>query len=128
MKIKMYEALNFLETYQELKDKELKIKTAYNLNKCFEECSKEQTFYQKKISELIQKYGKRNEKDELIYSDDKTSILIQEDKQTECNNSINELLNLDISIDDKYLLNINDLDIDITIDSLNKIKPFIKED
>ena len=127
MKIKMFQALDFLDTYNDLKDKELKIQTAYKLNKCYEKCVEEQKFYQSKVTELVEKYGKRDKDNQLQYNDNKSAVLIQEDKQNECNLIMNEVLNLDIDIDDKYLINIEELNIDITMDSLNKIKPFITE-
>ena len=87
----------------------------------------EQKFYQSKVTELVEKYGKRDKDNQLQYNDNKSAVLIQEDKQNECNLIMNEVLNLDIDIDDKYLINIEELNIDITMDSLNKIKPFITE-
>ena len=127
MTLKMYQLLEFLESYNELKKYEFNIKTTYKLSKCFDKGLEEQKFYQDKINDLLLSYAELDENNNFKFNESNTGILIKKDKQKEWEKKFQELLNLDIDIDDKYLINIDELNIDITMDSLNKIKPFITE-
>lgn len=126
--MKMIDALNFLEAYSSIKNKPLKINIIYKLSKCFEECEKERDFYQQQLANILNKYAKKDENDNFIYTDEKTGILINESQQQVCEKELSELLTLDININEKYFIKITDIaDLELDIETFNKIKPFIVE-
>ena len=126
--MKMIDALNFLEAYSSIKNKHLKINIIYKLSKCLEECEKERDFYQQQLANILNKYAKKDENDNFIYTDEKTGILINESQQQVCEKELSELLTLDININEKYFIKITDIaDLELDIETFNKIKPFIVE-
>ena len=126
--MKMIDALNFLEAYSSIKNKPLKINIIYKLSKCFEVCEKERDFYQQQFTNILNKYAKKDENGNFIYTDEKTGILIDESQQKVCEKELSELLALDINIDEKYFIKITDIaNLELDIETFNKIKPFIIE-
>lgn len=126
--MKMIDALNFLEAYSSIKNKPLKINIIYKLSKCLEECEKERDFYQQQLANILNKYAKKDENGNFIYTDEKTGILINESQQEVCEKELSELLTLDININEKYFIKITDIaDLELDIETFNKIKPFIVE-
>lgn len=126
--MKMIDALNFLEAYSSIKNKPLKINIIYKLSKCLEECEKERDFYQQQLANILNKYAKKDENGNFIYTNEKTGILINESQQEVCEKELSELLALDININEKYFIKITDIaDLELDIETFNKIKPFIVE-
>ena len=124
----MIDALNFLEAYSSIKNKPLKINIIYKLSKCLEECEKERDFYQQQLANILNKYAKKDENGNFIYTNEKTGILINESQQQVCEKELSELLTLDININEKYFIKITDIaDLELDIETFNKIKPFIVE-
>ena len=124
----MIDALNFLEAYSSIKNKPLKINIIYKLSKCLEECEKERDFYQQQLANILNKYAKKDENGNFIYTNEKTGILINESQQKVCEKELSELLTLDININEKYFIKITDIaDLELDIETFNKIKPFIVE-
>ena len=126
--MKMIDALNFLEAYSSIKNKSLKINIIYKLSKCFEVCEKERDFYQQQFTNILNKYAKKDENGNFVYTEEKTGILIDEPQQKVCEKELSELLALDINIDEKYFIKITDIaNLELDIETFNKIKPFIIE-
>ena len=126
--MKMIDALNFLEAYSSIKNKPLKINIIYKLSKCLEECEKERDFYKQQLANILNKYAKKDENGNFIYTDEKTGILINESQQEVWEKELSELLTLDININEKYFIKITDIaDLELDIETFNKIKPFIVE-
>ena len=126
--MKMIDALNFLEAYSSIKNKPLKINIIYKLSKCLEACEKERDFYQQQFTNILNKYAKKDENGNFIYTDEKTGILIDESQQKVCEKELSELLTLDININEKYFIKITDIaDLELDMETFNKIKPFIIE-
>lgn len=126
--MKMIDALNFLEAYSSIKNKPLKINIIYKLSKCLEKCEKERDFYQQQLANILNKYAKKDENGNFIYTNEKTGILINESQQEVCEKELSELLTLDININEKYFIKITDIaDLELDIETFNKIKPFIVE-
>lgn len=126
--MKMIDALNFLEAYSSIKNKPFKINIIYKLSKCLEECEKERDFYQEQLGNILNKYAKKDENGNFIYTNEKTGILINESQQQVWEKELSELLTLDININEKYFIKITDIaDLELDIETFNKIKPFIVE-
>lgn len=126
--MKMIDALNFLEAYSSIKNKPFKINIIYKLSKCLEECEKERDFYKEQLANILNKYAKKDENGNFIYTNEKTGILINESQQQVWEKELSELLTLDININEKYFIKITDIaDLELDIETFNKIKPFIVE-
>ena len=124
--MKMYEILDFSKVYNSIKDEKMSIKTAYKLNKLIKKIEEENNFYNIKFHEIIEQYAEKNDQGEYQYIDEK-SIKIKEGKEQECYKKISELQNLEIEIPN-ITFSIEELgDINLTIDTVNMLMPFIEE-
>ena len=127
MKLKMSQISEFQRFYESIKNIKLSLKTAYKLNKLITQISNESSFYQQKFTEIINDFGKRNENGELIYSSDKTSIEIADDRRLECQQKIEELQNLEVDIEGVEFTTEELEGINLTISEMGCLMPFIKE-
>ena len=124
--MKMYEILDFSKVYNSIKDEKMSIKTAYKLNKLIKKIEEENNFYNIKFHEIIEQYAEKNDQGEYQYIDE-NSIKIKEGKEQECYKKISELQNLEIEIPN-ITFSIEELgDINLTIDTVNMLMPFIEE-
>lgn len=105
----------------------LPLKAAYKLNKIKKTVEKEGDFYGEKFQEILDKYAKKDENGELVFSEDGNQIMIKDDAIEECNKELNELQNLEIQIEN-YNLSIEDFgeDIECTPDDLATLMPFME--
>lgn len=123
----MNQVVEFQKFYENIKNMKFPLKTAYKLNKLITQVNNEISFYQQKFSEIINEFGKRDESGEFIYSQDGSSIEIVEGRQTECQEKVNELQNLEAEIQDIFFT-IDELDgLNLTLYEMNCLLPFIKE-
>ena len=127
MKLKMSQISEFQRFYESIKNIKLSLKTAYKLNKLITQISNESSFYQQKFTEIINDFGKRNENGELIYSSDKTSIEIADDRRLECQQKIEELQNLEVDIEGVEFTTEELEGINLTISEIGCLMPFIQE-
>lgn len=103
----------------------LPLQAAYKLNKIRRQVEKEITFYQDKFAEIANKYAKKDDNGNVVYSEDGSQILIADGKIEECNKAISELSKLEVGIDNCGL-KIEDFgDIECTADELETIMPFL---
>ena len=124
--MKMYEILDFSKVYNSIKDEKMSIKTAYKLNKLIKKLQEENNFYNIKFHEIIEQYADKNDQGEYQYIDE-NSIKIKEGKEQECYKKVSELQNLEIEIPN-ITFSIEELgDINLTIDTVNMLMPFIEE-
>ncbi len=124
--MKMYEILDFSKVYNSIKDEKMSIKTAYKLNKLIKKIEEENNFYNIKFHEIIEQYAEKNDQGEYQYIDE-NSIKIKEGKEQECYKKVSELQNLEIETPN-ITFSIEELgDINLTIDTVNMLMPFIEE-
>lgn len=124
--MKMYEILDFSKVYNSVKDEKMSIKTAYKLNKLIKKIEEENNFYNIKFHEIIEQYAEKNNQGEYQYIDE-NSIKIKEGKEQECYKKVSELQNLEIETPN-ITFSIEELgDINLTIDTVNMLMPFIEE-
>lgn len=105
----------------------LPLKGAYKLNKIRKALDKEGEFYSNKFQEIIDTYAQKDDNGELIFNDDGTQIMIQEDKLEECEKALTDLQNLEVQIEN-YNFTIEDLgeNIECTPDELAILMPFME--
>ena len=89
-------------------DTTLPLKGAYKLNKIKKAVEKESEFYTEKFQEIVEKYARRNDEGNLVFSDDGNQIMIKEGMVEECNRALEDLQNLEVEIE-TYGFNLNDL-------------------
>ena len=124
--MKMYEVLDFSKVYDSIKNEKMSIKTAYKLNKLIKKIEEENNFYNIKFHEIIEQYAEKNDQGEYQYIDE-NSIKIKEGKEQECYKKVSELQNLEIETPN-ITFSIEELgDINLTIDTVNMLMPFIEE-
>lgn len=124
--MKMYEILDFSKVYNSIKNEKMSIKTAYKLNKLIKKIEEENNFYNIKFHEIIEQYAEKNDQGEYQYIDE-NSIKIKEGKEQECYKKVSELQNLEIETPN-ITFSIEELgDINLTIDTVNMLMPFIEE-
>lgn len=127
MKVKIIEAVDFITIYPIIKDMKLKFSTLYKVSKYFDACSKERDFYVENLNKIFDKYGERDESGGFKLTEDKTGIIIQDDKRDECNKELEDLMAIEVEIaaDPLKIEELENLELDLA--TYAKIKPFIAE-
>ena len=124
----MWQALKTLEVYKRIKNQYLPAKVAYKFNKLYNELEKSSIFYSEELSKIITKYSDKNEDGTPIMLEDNSGVKIKEDFIQEAQIKCDELWNLDIDAPNVQI-NLSDLDsIKLSVEELNAMFPFIKED
>lgn len=125
--ITMEQVIDFRNNVDFFANASLPLKGAYKLNKIRKALDKEGDFYAEKFQEIINTYAKKDENENIVFSDDGNEIMIQEDKIEECNKALEDLQSLEVEIDN-YNLKIEDLgeEFECTPDQLNALMPFFE--
>jgi hypothetical protein len=125
IKIKLGEIINIIESLNNILIKEIPIKTAYMLSKLAQKIEPELKNFQNSNNKLIEKYGQRDENNEIINNNGIVPIIL--DKKEDYKKEIEELLNIEIDIDFEPM-SIKSLgDIKIAPKDLFVLDRFIKE-
>lgn len=122
--MKLYQILNLPHVYETIFEKNLPFSLAYKLNKLAEAVNKELEFYRNSMTKLIDEYAeKENGQPVLLENGD---IKIIPEKINECQRRINELQNVEITIDVSFTP--EELEpLEMSIKDLQNLMPFIKE-
>ena len=122
--MKLYQILNLPHVYETILEKNLPFSLAYKLNKLAEAVNKELEFYRNSMTKLIDEYAeKENGQPVLLENGD---IKIIPEKINECQPRINELQNVEITIDVSFTP--EELEpLEMSIKVLQNLMPFIKE-
>lgn len=127
MKIDVIHALAFKELYEEIKNKTLPIKTAYKFSKIIRVIDNELIFFQDRMKQLMEKYGKKDENGQFILTNDQKGIQIQEDKISACKEETQELYNLAIDVRvDKFKLE-ELISLEVTAQDMQILSVFIED-
>ena len=104
----------------------LPLKGAYKLNKIKKAVEKEGEFYTEKFQEIIDKYAKKDDDGNLVFSDDGNQIMIKDGMVDECNKALEDLQALEVEVDN-FGLTLDDLgdDVECTPDELEALMPFM---
>ena len=124
--VTMDQIIAFRNTGNFLDGMNLPLKVAYKLNKVKKAVAENGEFYAEKFQEIIDTYAKKDENGQVVFSDDGSQIMIQDDKIDECNKALDELQNLTVEIEN-YNLTIDDFGDNITCtpEELEAIMPFL---
>lgn len=123
--ITMEQVINFRNNEGFFTNTNLPLKGAYKINKIRKAMEKEADFYSTKFQEIIDKYAKKDEEGNVVFSENGEQIIIQEDKIAECNQTLEELQKLEVEVEN-YNLTIEDLgeNLECTPDELDALMPF----
>ena len=115
---------NAIDTFSEM---DLPLKAAYKINKIKKTVEKESDFYSEQFQEILNKYAKKDENGDLVFSESGDQIMIKDDMVDECNQALSALQNLEIQIDN-YNFTIDDLGENLTCtpENLEALMPFME--
>ena len=104
----------------------LPLKGAYKLNKIKKAVEKEGEFYSEKFQEIVDKYAKKDENGNLVFSEDGNQIMIKDGMVDECTQALTDLQELEVEIEN-YGLSLADLgeDAECTPEELEALMPFL---
>jgi hypothetical protein len=124
--VTMDQLIDFRNGIDFLSDSEIPLKGAYKINKIKKAIAKESEFYVEKFQEIINTYAETDENGNIVYSNDKSQIMIKDDMIDECNKALKELQELEVQVEN-YNLTIDDLgeDLECTPDELEVLMPFM---
>jgi len=125
IQVTLNDILNNVQIFREISMKALPIKTAFRVARLIRELDKESATFDESRRIIIEKYAERDENGEMKQTEE-GNIILQQDKITECNNELNDLLNTEIEINaDK--LNLDDMgDIELTPAQVYNIEAFVE--
>lgn len=125
--MKLYEILAFRSLYEKIKDTSLPIKITYKLTKLFHRVQDELNFYQTEQYKILESIALKDNDGNYIYTEDGNGIKIEEGKEKECEEKMNELLNIDVIVDD-ISFSLDELEsLQLSIEDMNCLMPLIKE-
>ena len=127
VKVTMEQIIDFRNSASIFGDTNLPLKGAYKLNKIRKIADKEGEFYSEKFQEIIDKYAKKDDDGNLIFSENNDQIMIKEDMIDECNEALVNLQNLEIEVDNCNLT-LDDFGegFECTPDELAVLMPFME--
>lgn len=127
VKITMNQVMDFRNNIGFFSSVNLPLKGAYKLNKIRKSLEKESDFYNEKFQEIVEKYSRKDENGEIVFNEDGSQIMIQEDLIDECDKALTDLQNLEVEVDNCNLT-IEDLgeDFECTPDQLGALMPFME--
>lgn len=129
MKLNLLEVNEMNKTIQNLSSKKIPLKGAFKLSQISNMINEHIKFYSEKFAKIVEEYSKKDENGTPMLDESKTNILIQEDKIEDCKKAIDELNQLEVDIDDKFTITLNDLgDIECTIQDLQGLSPILREE
>lgn len=126
VKVTMSQVLNLRQNISFFLSQKLPLPVAYKLNKINNATRKEADFYQDKFNEIVEKYAKKDENGNLVFSEDGEQIIIKDDLVSECNDALEELMDLEIEIDNLGLtIDAFGDNIECTATEIDAIVPFL---
>ena len=127
--MKLSDIFQLAQLEPKIKDKKMSIKTTYKFTRLFKEIEEQVNFFNETLSNLIKEYGKRNENGEFVLTENKSGVMIQEDRYDECMAKVQELNELEPELTYIPSFKLEELDnLELSIDDLNLLMPFIEEE
>lgn len=97
--ITMQQVIDFREAAEKFKEKSLPLQGAYKLMKISNALNKETDFYGEKFQEILNTYGAKDEEGNFKFSEDGTQIIIKDGQEDECNKALENLLEMEVTVD-----------------------------
>lgn len=97
--MKLGDSIKFVGFYNKIKDQQMPVLTAYKFLKIYKQAKEDESFYFEKVREILQQYGELDEQGQLIPTSDGSGVKIQPSKQEECIQKLNELQEIESTIE-----------------------------
>lgn len=125
MTLKMYEIIDFPTFFEKVKNQKMSFKTSYHLTLLANRIQEHINFYQENFRNLAFKYGKKDEDNNLIPTQDGQGILLIEGVTSELSMALNELHELDVELPDIYFCFEEFRNVELAPEDTKSIIPFI---
>ena len=127
--MKIAKILAFEQVYPKLKNLPLNVKTSFTLSKIHQLALLDIEIYKNSLSNIINKYGQKDENGNLKISENDNFIPVEENKIKECQKEMEELENVEVNNYDIYKISIEDLvNVELTPADLDNLTAFLKEE
>ena len=127
IQLKIADLLNSTDVLQKLAGKELKAKLAWQVGRMLKEAEKEIQSFNETRMQLINKYGSKDEKGELVM-DENNNCKIEPESINNFSNELNELIASEIEIN-AHKIKIDDIEnINFTPSEMAQLEPFVDFD
>lgn len=128
MKYNITDILSYFYLLSSEKLNELPLKTRYKFALILPILTPHVQFYEERQKEIADKYGKRDEEGNFVYTEEGKGIIIEEKFLSDFNKAIKELNDLSIELEEeKISCSLDDLEpLKLSIPELSKIISFIK--
>lgn len=124
IQLKIADLLNSTDVLQKLAGKELKAKLAWQVGRMLKEAEKEIQSFNETRMQLINKYGSKDEKGELVM-DENNNCKIEPESISNFSNELNELIASEIEIN-AHKIKIDDIEnINFTPSEMAQLEPFV---
>lgn len=128
MTITMQQALKFNDLYSTIKNSFCPVQTAYKLSVIHSETSKQIEFYKTQMQQIIKLYARLSPDGIPLRSTDGKQILIKEGEEENCAREIKALEDFQVDIKDVYF-GFNELEqLELNLDAVETLSPFIKNE
>ena len=127
MQLRMEQVALIHNLYEQIKDQNMPIQTAYKMVQISNACAEHFHFFEDKMKQIIGTYSEKDSNGNPILLDDNKSIKIRSDSIEECQKQIFELSNLKVELPDKYFTLDELKDLKLSLDNMRVLMPFIKE-
>ena len=127
VKVTMDQIIAFRNNGDFFSEATLPLKGAYKLNKIKKAIEKEGEFYTEKFQEIVNTYARKDENDQIVFSDDGSQIMIKDGMVEECNQALTDLQELEVEVEN-YGLSLEDLgeNLECTPEELEALMPFME--
>lgn len=124
--VTMDQIIAFRNSGDAFRNQVLPLKVAYKLNKLKKAVESEGEFYSSKFQEIVDKYAKKDDEGNVVFSEDGNQIMIQDGKIEECNEALEDLQKLTVEVDN-FNLSIDDFgdNIECAPEDLEALMPFL---
>lgn len=127
IKVKISDLLNSVETLQKLSKKDFKAKLAWQVARLLKSAEAEIQAFNETRMNLINKFGEKDENNELI-TDEKGNCKIPNENVDTFTNELNELLDNEVEINANKIKMEQLEEIDFTPSDMATLEPFIDMD
>ena len=127
MQLKMYEIIDFPTFFEKVRTQKLSFKTSYRLTLLAQEIEKHINYYQEQFRNLLTEYGKKDEKGNLVPTQDGQGVLLAEQTMTEAYEKLVELRTLEVELPDTTFLVEDFENVEMSPQEMLVIMPFIKD-
>lgn len=96
--MRINQLLNLRQELVSIAKEPIKLRTAFNIAKFMSQTEQDAQFFQKRLQELIEKFGERDSQNNFIFENNGTSIQIRADDVETCSKELEAINNYEIEV------------------------------